>query len=154
VGYEIEIKDLPDRYVATIRISTTREGIGPAFDELLPEIDAEIVSAGARPAGPPFAIFHSYGDEDVDMEVGFPLDGPIPTSGRVIGRELAATLAAVTWHHGHYDSLGEAHGAIDAWLKQEGRTATGPAWEVYWTDPQEDPDSANWRTEVGYPIRE
>ncbi|HEX9376757.1 MAG TPA: GyrI-like domain-containing protein [Actinomycetota bacterium] len=152
MGDEIEIKDLPDRYVATIRITTSRTGIGAAFDDLLPEVDAEIVNAGTRPAGPPFAIFHTYGDDEVDMEVGFPLDGPIPTSGRVIGRELAATLAAVTWHHGHYDSLGEAHGAVGAWLKQEGRAATGPPWEVYWSGPRDDPAPATWRTEVGYPI--
>jgi effector-binding domain-containing protein len=58
----------------------------------------------------------------------------------------------VTWHVGPYVELGKAYRALDAWLAEQGKKPTGPPWEVYWTGPAEEEDSAKWRTEVGYPI--
>jgi effector-binding domain-containing protein len=152
MAYDIEIKDLEDRYVASIRVQTTPDKIGETYGEVLPEVDAEILNAGARPSGPPFAIYHAFEKNRVDMEVGFPLPEPIPTAGRVMGRELSATLAAVTWHVGPYTGLGSAYSALEAWLAEQGKEAAGPPWEVYWTGPADETDSARWRTEVGYPI--
>jgi effector-binding domain-containing protein len=151
--YEIELKELPDRYVVTARTTTTPDNIGEAFQELLPEVDAEILNAGVRPTGPPFAIYHVYQQDTVDMELGFPVDEPVPTTGRVIGRELEASPAAVTFHHGPYESLGQAYRAVEAWMRENGREASGPPWEVYWTGPMDGEGSANWKTEVGYPIK-
>src|SRR2546423_12246302 len=91
MAYEIEVKDLSDRYVATVRVTAAPDEMGATFGEVLPEVDAEIVNAGTRPEGPAFGIFHAYTEDSVDMEIGFPLVGPIPTSGRGAGRELGAT---------------------------------------------------------------
>jgi effector-binding domain-containing protein len=153
MAYDIETKDLEQRYVATIRVKTAPDRIGQTFDEVAPELHAQLAEAGVQPPNPMFAIYHGYGKDEVDMEVGLPLPKPIPTQGRVVARELPATLAAVTWHHGSYDTIREAFRAVEAWIEKEGRERTGPPWEVYWTSPADDPDPASWRTEVGYPIR-
>jgi effector-binding domain-containing protein len=153
MAFEVEVKDLEQRYVATVRVKTTPDRIGAAFGEVMPEISAQLSKAGVEPPNPMFAIYHSYGKDEVDMELGLPVPHPIATEGRVVGRELPATLAAVTWHQGSYDSIGDAFRAVEAWIEKEGREQAGPPWEVYWTGPSEDPDPANWRTEVGYPIR-
>jgi len=152
--YEIEVKQLPDQYVVSARTTTTQDKIGEMFGELLPQVDAEILNAGVRPAGPAFAIYHEFSDDRVDMELGFPVAEPIATNEPVIGRELPATAAAVTFHHGPYTSLGDAYEAVQAWMRENTRTASGPPWEVYWVGPMDDQDSANWKTEVGFPIQE
>ena len=152
MAHEVEIKDLPDRYVVSARALTTPDKIAETFQELAPEVDAQILAAGERPTGPMFAIYHDYRDDNVDMEVGFPVGEPIPTEGRVSGRELTATFAAVTFHHGPYTTLKEAYDAVQSWLEENDRKPTGPPWEVYWVGPADDPDSANWNTEVGFPI--
>jgi len=153
VSYEIELKELPDQYVATIRTTTTPDQIGETFRELLPEVDAEILNAGALPAGPSFALFHEYHEDQVDMEAGFRIEEPIPTSGRVIGRELLAHSAAVTFHHGPYEGIQAAHRAVEDWLRDQGKELAGAPWEVYWVGPGDDPDSSKWNTEVGYPFQ-
>ena len=154
MAYEIERKELADRYVVTVRVTTTPDQMGATFQEVLPEIDAEILNAGSRPTGPPFALYHVYREHEVDMEAGFPVDEPVATSGRVIGRELEASPAAVTWHHGAYDTIGEAHRAVEAWLREQGKEASGPPWEVYWVGPMDGEELASWKTEVGYPYRD
>ena len=40
MSYEIELKELPDRYVVTIRLTTTPDKLGEVFMEVLPEVDA------------------------------------------------------------------------------------------------------------------
>lgn len=42
--------------------------------------------------------------------------------------------------------------AFEAWIKDQGRQCVGPAWEVYWTDPGEVPDPADWNFELLWPI--
>lgn len=154
MAYEIEIKDVPDRYVVTIRTTTTPDKLGETFQDVLPEVDAQIIEAGQRPTGPAFAIYHEYREDHVDMEAGFPVGEPIPTEGRVEGRELPATFAAVTFHHGPYEGLPAAYTAVQAWIDANGRAAAGPPWEVYWTGPMDGTDSSTWNTEVGLPIVE
>jgi len=155
MGYEIEVKDLPNRYVVTARTTTTPDKIGETFGALLPQVDAEILGAGTRPAGPAFAVYHVYRDDRVDMEIGFPVDEPIPTTDPVIGRELPATMAAVTFHHGPYATLGDAYRAVEAWMHDNSREASGPAFEVYWSGPMiGESDSSKWNTEVGYPLKD
>jgi effector-binding domain-containing protein len=153
MAYDVEVKDLEERLVATVRVKTTPDRIGETFREVMPEVSAQLAAAAVQPPNPMFAIYHSYSQDEVDMELGLPLPGPIPTEGRVVGHELPATLAAVTWHHGSYDTIGEAFRAVEAWIEQEGKERAGPPFEVYWTGPEDDPDPAAWRTEVGYPIR-
>jgi effector-binding domain-containing protein len=153
MGYEIEIKDLPPRAVATVRTTIAPDGIAGAFDRLLPDVMAHIQAHGERPAGPPLAIFHRYEPDGVDMEVGFalPLQGAVPSEPPVEVHELPAGRAAVTWHHGPYSKLGEAHRAVTEWIAAEGHKEAGPPWELYWSNPSETP-AAELRTEVGYPI--
>jgi len=152
MAYEIEVKDLEERYVATIRVKTTPDRIGDTFRELLPEVMAQLNEASVHPSNPPFGIYHTYSKDEVDLEAGVPIPHPIPTAGRVAGRQLPATRAAVTWHIGPYTTIGQAFRAVEAWIAEQGKEATGPPWEVYWTGPAEQEDSARWRTEVGYPI--
>jgi effector-binding domain-containing protein len=44
-----------------------------------------------------------------------------------------------------------AYEAIETWITERGAYADGPAWEVYFTDPAEQPDPRTWRTEVVQP---
>jgi effector-binding domain-containing protein len=152
MAYEVEIKDLPAQAVLTIRRTTTPGRMSEAFDEIYPQVAAYAAERGAKPAGPPFALYHAYGDEEVDLEAGIPVETAVEGSDRIISRELPAGRAAVAWHVGPYDTIGEAHEFLDGWVHGQGMDHVGAPWEVYWTDPSEEPDSSNWRTEVGYPI--
>jgi effector-binding domain-containing protein len=46
-----------------------------------------------------------------------------------------------------------AYDAIEAWIIDQGGQPEGPAWEIYYTDPNEEPDPSNWRTEIVQPYR-
>jgi effector-binding domain-containing protein len=152
VPYDIEIKELSEQPVATIRTTTTPDKLSDLFGELLPEVDEYVHGSGIEHVGPPFGIYHEYAEDRVDVEAGMPVSEPVEGAGRIGGRTLPAGRAAVTWHVGPYTTIAEAYRAVEAWIAEQGHTPSGPPWEVYWTDPGEEPDSSKWRTEVGYPI--
>jgi AraC family transcriptional regulator len=53
---------------------------------------------------------------------------------------------------GPYEALEGTYAALQAWLDEVGATASGPMWEVYWSDPGAEPDPARWRTELLVPL--
>jgi effector-binding domain-containing protein len=152
MAYEVEIKELPAQQVLTMRRTTTPGGMGEAYREMLHRVGALAKEHGVEPSGPPFALYHSYSEQEVDFEAGIPVPVAVAGTDEIISRELPASRAAVTWHIGPYDTIGDAHGFLDGWVHGQGLDHGDAPWEVYWTDPSDEPDSSRWRTEVGYPI--
>lgn len=109
-------------------------------------------SVGMDPAGPPFARFTFLG-EDMVVEAGFPCPREIDGDGGVEPSVLPEGRAAVTSHFGRYEDLEVAYLAMQSWLRARGYSEAGPHWEVYFSDPQVDPDPRHWRTDVVMPYR-
>jgi effector-binding domain-containing protein len=152
MAYEIELRELPARPVATIRVATTPNRMGETFAESLPAVLRYLESQGVEPAGPGFGIFYQYDSDHVDMDIGFPVSRAVEGNERVAGRTLDSATFAITWHIGSYRTIGEAHRAIEAWVQEQGRKVTGPPWEVYWDGPESGVEPSAFRTEVGYPV--
>lgn len=150
--YEFEVKTVDPRPAATIRTKTTPDQIASTMDELLPAIWGYLAEQGAQPAGPPFTIYHAYGENEIDLECGMPVATPITGQGRVQAAELPGGKVVVTNHYGPYDTLMQAYNALADYLQADQFTTAGPPWEVYWTDPSAEPDPAQWRTEIFWPV--
>lgn len=150
--YAMELRTIQSRPIVGIRVTTVPAELGATMDQLLPEVWGYLEGRGVQPAGPPFARYHDYGAERVDLEAGLPVSEPVAGEGRIAAGELPAGRAAVTWHVGPYDTLREAYDALASWIAAQGHRSAGAPWEVYWTDPGEVPDPAEWKTEVFWPL--
>jgi effector-binding domain-containing protein len=153
VPYDIKTTKLSPQDTAVVRATVPPARIGATLDSALPEIRSVLEQQGVAPAGPPFTRYFDYSEEEADFEVGFPLEAPITPAGRVEPSELPGGRAAVTIHRGGYEGLQEAHDEIGEWVLAHDHDPSGPAWEVYVTDPREEPDSSRWETEVVWPLR-
>jgi effector-binding domain-containing protein len=151
VDYDIEVKDLEPQPIVAIRQETTAKGLGAAFRELIPVVWRYLEKHGVQPSGPSFGIFHAYEPEHVDVQAGFPVAEAVEGEGRIETGELPGGRAAVAWHIGPYDTIGNAHDALDAFIHERGDHGGSPR-EVYWTGPGDEPDASKWRTEVVYPL--
>ena len=77
---------------------------------------------------------------------------PFTGDGEVAAGELGGGEAAVGMHVGPYDTLHETYSAMQAWIVSQGRRPSSSMWEVYLTDPEQEPDPAKWQTEVYWPV--
>jgi effector-binding domain-containing protein len=131
----------------------------------LSELVGWLAERGTHPAGPPFFRYHV-----IDMatrlvvEGGFPVpdDAALASAGDVAVGVIPAGRYVTAVHHGHPDQLVDVTGALLSWATAEGLTfdrhdtETGDAWagrfEFYLTDPAEQPDMAEWDTELAFKL--
>jgi effector-binding domain-containing protein len=149
----IEIVEIAPQPTAALRVSTTMaqfpEAVGQAFDDAV----AAITAAGAGFAGPPYTRYLSFGEGEIEAEVGFPVAGPFTASGKVEPSSLPGGRVVTTVHVGSYHEIAGTWQRVQTWIEEHGLTVDGPAWESYLTDPATDPDPATWRTELRFPLR-
>lgn len=111
-------------------------------------------SIGAEIVGPPFARYRLLGTElrEFEVEAGFPVRGDLTESDEVDVSSLPAGPVAVAVHVGPYDSMVPTYEALVRFLEEQHAQAMGTAWEVYLSDSDEEPDPAQWRTEIVQPF--
>ena len=152
ITYVVEERILAPQPAAAIREVVSIAELGAWMGRTFGEIAAYLGEIGSAPAGMPYSRYFSMPAETVDVESGFPVAAPVPPRGRIVATELPGGPVATTTHMGPYETVDKAYGAIQEWMAERGRRPGGPFWEVYFTDPNEVPDPAQWRTDVFQPL--
>ena len=126
------------------------------FDGLIGEgiraVSAFLEARGVTPAGPPYG--RSTWEPGSPLEVGFPVSEAVVGDGVVTNGALPAGRMAVALHRGPHDAIPTTRDALSRWIAAEGLDAAGTGWEVYLTNPAQEPDPAKWRNELIQPVRE
>ncbi|MCG7845242.1 MAG: GyrI-like domain-containing protein [Methanomassiliicoccales archaeon] len=117
-----------------VKIKDVPQAMGGIFGELGPLLANEV-----KCTGPPFALYHSWSDDEVDMEVGFPIAEGEITKGRVRTIELPAVKAAVAMHVGPYENLADTYGHMMTWITENGHHPADYMWEEYLNSPDDTP---------------
>jgi effector-binding domain-containing protein len=150
--YEVAIRKLERTPVLFVHKEVPLTGIPAALGEAYNAVFAYAASRGVHPSGAPYARYFTVSPEKVVLDAGIPLLGPLAGEGVVESGVLPAGEAAVTTHIGRYEEMEPAYAAMRAWMRANGRQEAGAPWEIYLSDPQQEPDPATWRTEVVWPL--
>ena len=137
---------------------------GPVIDGAMGELFGTMDAHGLQPVGP---VFFKY---DVirmpELEMGFGVAVPAGTVGvgRLVAGELPAGRYVRHLHVGPYDDLIDATGWVLGWVREQGLDldktdeADGEhftaRFEVYLTDPREEPDPSRYQTEIWMKLRD
>lgn len=115
---------------------------------------AHAETIGAEICGRPFARYRSLDAEhrQFEVEAGFPVRGDLVGSEAVDVSSLPAGPAAVAVHLGPYEAMVPTYDAVLRFLDDQRAEPLGPAWEVYLSDPDKEPDPATWRTLIVQPF--
>lgn len=149
-------------YVA-IRTAVTMQQL-PGLTDRIGEVSGWLAQRGIAPAGPPFLRYNVIDMERLlDVEAGFPVTAAVEGDGRVIAGVLPAGRYATAIHAGHFDGLIGAVRSLLQWADAQGlewdmsSASDGEHWgcrlEIYLTDPGEQPDPAEWRTQLAFRLR-
>lgn len=157
--YDILLKQVDPLLVAFVRdILPNHSKSGSLFGEVYEAI-APYVSKALHPnpelGGQTLVMWFDseFKESDVDGAAAFMLRCPIPESGRVKVQELPAALMASTIHHGAYNTIGDAHEAILAWIEANEYRIVGADRELnlHHTPPIR-LDNPTYITEIQYPV--
>lgn len=148
---EIEVRELEAQQTAVVRRVMSLSEANRIPEWMMQTLEA-VRSSGQEPAGMPFVRSFSMDVEAMDIEVGWPLAEQFAGDGEVSASTLPGGPAAVASCFGPYEEIGAAYEAIRTWCAKHGRESAGPPWESYFTDPAEEPDPAEWRTDIHFPV--
>jgi effector-binding domain-containing protein len=151
--YRVERRTLTAQPTAVVRGKMSVPEIGSFLGHAYGTVAAHLERLGVGIAGMPFARYRHLGDGEFEVEAGFPVLLAIGSEGEVEACSLPGGPAAATWHTGPYGQMGPAYEALEDWVEQHGAAIEEPAWEVYYSDPTEQPDPTSWRTELIQPFR-
>jgi len=140
--------------VLYMRATCSSKEIADTLGRILPKVFASLMDLCVRPVGPPFCRYTAWRGDECDLEGGVLVDGLVSGVGEVEGGEIGGCKAVYTLHQGAYTELHEAYDAMQAWMKDHGKTAAIPPFELYVTDPGKVPDPMQWKTEVFWPVAE
>lgn len=130
--FDVVLRRTVPQLAATWReVALSDEGLQTMFEKL----EAYVAThAGARADKPPFTIYYDaeYREQDIDAEVGVPIQFAIPENESVRVRELPALeCAACVTHTGAYGTLYEAYNELLRWIEANHYRMAGPIREVY-----------------------
>lgn len=150
--YKLVVKKVEPQLIASMRGILPAYGeVGQFYGEIFKHLAKKMIF---KPAAATFLIIYDteYKEKDVDVEVCVPVKKSIPGSDKVKVYELPGMEAACIIHKGPYESVGEAYGALMAWIEKNGYQVTGPSRELYLTSPYDTKDTAKYVTEIQFPI--
>ena len=110
---------------------------------------------GLQLSAPPFAIYHHWPTDGVgkaDVEAAIPITAPNAGNASITGSEFPGGAVAIAYFYGPYEKSGNAHMKLHEWAEENGHQLVEPSWEVYVTDPGEEPDPSKWLTMVCYRV--
>lgn len=155
-GYKIDIvDDLPLRNYLGVRQMLSFSEIPKFYGTTLSKIMETIQKDSLQMTGAPAGLFWSY-DETTgksDMAAGIPVAGEQAPGGYAFF-PVGGKQTLIIHYYGPYDKTGEAHFALDDYMKEKGLQNVPPVLEEYVTDPKSEPDTAKWLTRIIYMVEE
>lgn len=149
--YQIERRELSAQVTAVVRATLAVREIKPFIGRVVGAVADALARQGISPTGPPFARYHRAGHGVFDVEAGLPAGDRVAPTGEVVASVLPGGPAAAMIYVGPYDEMEDAYRSLAKWIADNGAISTGDPWEVYLTNPAEEPDPQRWRTEIVMP---
>lgn len=150
---KVELKEVEAQPALTMRSQTTPEELDSVISEGINGVAAYLRAIGARGAGPPFTLSSDPDEEGkIAVAIGWPTAEELPGRGRVESLLLPAGRGAWAVNRGPYSALVGAYRALYEWIVEQGCDVADDPREIYYTDPDEVPDPADYVTGIVWPL--
>jgi DNA-binding transcriptional MerR regulator len=154
VAARVELRSLPAVTAAAITsvvdAADSAAWLQGALGELHATLTAQDVPAG-HPAGGIFTdeVFTRHHGQ---VTIYVPGTGAVRPMGRVTSLLVPAAELAVIEHRGPPAEVDRAYGTLATYVARHALAVDGPIREHYLVGQRDTPDSARWRTEIGWPV--
>lgn len=151
-GYEIIEKDFPATTYMIRKGYVKFDDMGKFFEESYGKIGEACKKGGHETLGAPVGFYFTWDDslQVSDMAAGM----AVKPKGTIALKDLeqfdiAARKCLMIPYYGAYEKIGEAHYAMDDYMKEHQMTQD-IVMEEYITDPMTEPDTSKWLTNLYY----
>lgn len=150
----IKVTEVTSMPALSVKDSVMVTDIGLFLETYYPMLYMYALRNEANMAGHPYAVYYNWNPEGkILMEAGLPLAEALEGKDVMMSTMSPGGKVVKATHWGDYSAVGPVHDAIHQYIEVMKLEFAGAPWEVYVTDPMEEPDTAKWETIVYYPIK-
>lgn len=151
--YKFMITEGSPKAVLSIRTRTSVADLPGKLGEAYLKIMGYLQEMDETPAGPPFAAYYNMDMEDLDVEMGIPVSGPLPGKEDISPGEIPGGKQATYLYKGPYIEMEPVYNAMMQWINDHGHVLSGVFYEFYFNSPLEVPES-ELLTKIVLPLKE
>lgn len=151
--YDVEEMTWAAKTYYGVKTNTTFDKLGEFFGKSYGQIGEALGKAKSEPIGMPSAIYFSFDEKTMVTDVAAVME--VANGTKLSGVEKFETPAGKVLkiaYYGAYEKSGDAHYAMDAYMKEKGLTQSFVI-EEYVTDPMVEKDTAKWLTNIFYIVK-
>lgn len=161
---EPKLEDRAAQFTVGIRAQVPMQKLPEVIPQLIDETAAWLDEQDATPAGAPYIRYHVINMEEfLDIEIGFPVETALMGDDRVQASIIPAGRYGTLIYTDVSKGI-ESNAALIGWAREKGiewdawDAETGHAFasriEYLLDGPDDDPNPANWRTEVAIRLQD
>ncbi len=151
---EIKETQFEGLLAVTIKEQCAMDKLSSKMFDMYTTLMAYLKNNNIEITGSPFAIYHACIVEGHTMlECGLPISTKIAGKENIKFIELPASKTIMASHFGNFNTVKTTYGALQKYISENNLEVTGSPWEVYITDPMQEPDQSKWETKVYFPIK-
>lgn len=154
MNYNVTIKTLPERYVASVRQTIPTYEQEYLVWKTLTEETAQLDLIDGDPCYCS-VTFHDgeFKESNVDIEAQKTVRGEYTDTQHVKFKTMPAVHFASATYKGPYEKISEVNAAVAAWVRDNGYEFDGAVFNIYHISPHETQDPEEYVTEVCYPVK-
>ena len=144
----------PQIAVAIKKTKINMSNIANDIDEMSQKLISFLEEHNTQMFGAPYLAYMNANEDfsQFDIELGFPVEKPLPVSGEIYMSQTYEGKAVVSLYKGPYEELESSYMALMNYIKENSLESTGVYYEYYLNDPAETPES-ELLTEIIFPIK-
>lgn len=141
MNMNFDISEQNEQPVLSMRTRTNVANLPGELGKAYSAINAYVEEIGEKTGGPAFAAYYNMDMEDLDVEIGFPVEKPVAGKGNIRQSAIPAGRQASCMYKGPYADMGPVYEAMTAWMNEKGYVPTGVVYEFYYNSPADVPES-------------
>ena len=149
---DIEVREQSYQPVVSIRTTTDVRQLPNLIGESYMKIIQYLGELDVEPVGPPFVAYYNMDMENLDVEIGYPVDDVVPGDKDMCPGEIEKSKVVSCMYKGPYVGMVEAYDAMNEYINEKGLTPKGTSYEVYYNSPDEVASPDDLLTRIDIPI--
>lgn len=138
---KIELMEQKEQPVLSIRTRTTLEELPDLIGRSYYKIMDYLKELKEEAADAPFTAYYNMDMQDLDVEMGFPVAKSLPGKGEILAGEIPGGKVVSSMHKGPYKEMEQPYTEMAKWISDNGYEPTGVAYEYYYNNPDDVPES-------------
>jgi effector-binding domain-containing protein len=153
MAWNIELKEKPLQYTVVIRKRASVSELPKIIGECYGAIGKYLGELGEQPSNAPFVAYNNLDMENLDLEIGFPVNKILPGKDDIVGGEIPAGPFVTCLYKGPYSDMKKLYEEMMNWMAENGYEMSGAAYEYYLNSPAEVKDESEYLTIVELQVK-